>query len=121
MNEKPAIAIKRAYDAPAKGDGLRFLVDRLWPRGVKKEKLHLDGWLKTAAPSDDLRKWFNHDTARWSEFQKRYFAELQEQPDSLKPVADALNAGRHVTLVFGASDTEHNNAIALKAYLDKKL
>jgi uncharacterized protein YeaO (DUF488 family) len=121
MSDKSAIALKRAYDVPAKTDGQRLLVDRLWPRGVKKEKLHLDDWLKTVAPSDQLRKWFGHDAAKWPEFQRRYFAELNEHPESWRPLAEELAAGRHVTLVFGASDTEHNNAVALKAYLDRKL
>ncbi len=121
MSTKSAIAIKRAYDPPAKTNGLRFLVDRLWPRGVKKEKLHLDGWLKTVAPSDQLRKWFGHDPKKWPEFQKRYFAELNDQPETWKPLAEVHKAGKSITLVFGASDSEHNNAVALKAFLDRKL
>ena len=115
------ITTKRAYDPPAKTDGQRFLVDRLWPRGVKKEKLHLKGWLKMVAPSDQLRKWFGHDPKKWPEFQRRYFGELDKEPGAWKPLADAARSGRPVTLVYGASDTEHNNAVALKVYLGGKL
>jgi uncharacterized protein YeaO (DUF488 family) len=120
MPKKPAITVKRAYEPPAETDGLRFLVDRLWPRGVKKEKLRLEGWLKSIAPSNRLRKWFGHDPERWPEFQKRYFAELNARRDGWKTLVDALKAGEHITLVFGARDIEHNNAVALKAYLTAK-
>lgn len=121
MPKQSAISVKRAYDPPSKTDDLRFLVDRLWPRGAKKEKLRLDDWPKSVAPTNELRKWFGHDIERWPEFQKRYFAQLDDEQESWRLLADALKAGKHITLVFGASDIEHNNAVALKAYLAKKI
>ena len=113
------IQLKRAYDAPAEADGTRFLVDRLWPRGIKKEDLRIDGWLKEVAPSDDLRKWFGHDPDRWEGFQERYAKELDEKSDALEPIRKAARQGV-ITLVFAAKDTEHNNAVALKAYLEEQ-
>jgi uncharacterized protein YeaO (DUF488 family) len=95
-------------------------VDRLWPRGVKKEKLELAGWLREVAPGDALRKWFKHDPARWSEFQRRYAAELERNPQAWQPILEAARKGR-VTLLFAAKDAEHNNAVALKAFLEPKL
>jgi uncharacterized protein YeaO (DUF488 family) len=112
------IQTKRAYDEPRPEDGTRFLVDRIWPRGVKKEDLQIEDWLTEAAPSDELRKWFGHETKKWPEFQERYFAELDDQAQALEPIREAADAGT-VTLVYGARDTEHNNAVALKAYLEK--
>ena len=112
------IRAKRAYDAPGPEDGARFLVDRLWPRGIKKEALAIDGWLKEIAPSDELRRWFGHSADKWDEFQRRYFAELEEKPELLQPIQEARQRG-NVTLVYGARDEEHNNAIALLAYLKK--
>jgi uncharacterized protein YeaO (DUF488 family) len=113
------IRVKRAYSPAATDDGARYLVDRLWPRGIKKEDLPLDGWLKEAAPSDDLRKWFGHDPARWQEFQSRYFSELDSKPEALRPIWEAVRL-RNVTLLYSARDEEHNNAVALKAYLEKE-
>ncbi len=114
------ICVKRIYDPPATRDGKRFLVDRLWARGLKKEKARLDGWTKEAAPSNELRRWFNHDPARWREFEQRYFAELDAAPGAWQPLLQT--AGKNdVTLLFAARDTEHNNAVALKAYLEKHL
>ena len=113
------IRVKRVYEPPEPGDGARFLVDRLWPRGVKKEALRLDGWLKDAAPSDDLRRWFGHDPARWDEFQRRYRDELSDRPEAWRPVVEAARRG-DVALLFGARDTAHNNAVALKDYLDAR-
>jgi uncharacterized protein YeaO (DUF488 family) len=114
------IAIKRVRVPQASSDGLRFLVERLWPRGVAKKDLKLDGWLKDAAPSTELRKWFNHDPARWAEFQKRYRAELEERPEAWQPILDV--ARKHpVTLLFSSHDTEHNNVVALRNYLEEKL
>jgi len=97
-----------------------LLVDRLWPRGVRKEKLELAGWLKEVAPGDALRKWFKHDPAKWSEFQRRYAAELERNPQAWQPILEAARKGR-VTLLFAAKDAEHNNAVALKAFLERKL
>lgn len=110
------IRVKRAYDAPAEADGTRFLVDRLWPRGIKKEDLRIEGWLKEVAPSDNLRKWFGHDPDRWEEFRQRYAKELDVRSDALDPIRKAAQQG-DVTLVFAAKDAKHNNAVALKAYL----
>ena len=114
------IQVKRVYDPPQMDDGARFLVDRLWPRGVKREALQLDGWLKDVAPSDSLRCWFNHDVVRWSEFQRRYFAELDGKPEAWWPLLEAAREG-NVTLLYSARDQEHNNAVALKAYLEERL
>jgi uncharacterized protein YeaO (DUF488 family) len=114
------IRIKRAYDAAEAGDGRRFLVDRLWPRGVRKEALPLDGWLKDVAPGDELRRWFGHDPDRWPEFQRRYRAELDANADGWRPLLQAARAG-DVTLVYGARDTDHNNAVVLRDYLTERL
>ena len=114
------IQIKRVYDKPAKEDGARFLVERLWPRGMKKEALHMDAWLKGVAPSDDLRRWFNHDPVKWKEFQRRYRAELADNLAACQPLLDAAKQG-NITLLFSAHDTEHNNAIVLKSYLEEGL
>jgi uncharacterized protein YeaO (DUF488 family) len=115
-----SIAVKRAYEAPSEKDGRRILVDRVWPRGVGKEELRLDAWYRELAPSTPLRKWFGHDPERWSEFQKRYRAELQ-QPDAreaLQELATMAKRGK-VTLVYGARDEEHNQAVVLRDYLKK--
>jgi uncharacterized protein YeaO (DUF488 family) len=111
-----SVQLKRVYDAPAKSDGRRVLVDRIWPRGLTKREAHVDEWLKEIAPSTKLRKWFAHDPARWKEFKKRYAAELDEQRDQVEHLARAAKQ-RTVTLLFGAKDTEHNNAVALKDYI----
>jgi len=111
---------KRVYEAAAKSDGTRFLVERLWPRGMKKEALKMEAWLKDAAPSADLRNWFKHDPLKWDEFQKRYQAELKKNPNAWKPIVDAAKRG-DVTLLYSAHDTEHNNALTLKAFLEKRL
>jgi uncharacterized protein YeaO (DUF488 family) len=113
------IHIKRAYDPATKSDGTRILVERLWPRGIKKEALKLNGWLKEVAPSTELRKWFSHDPAKWPEFQRRYRADLDQHPDAWQPILDAAKKGR-VTLLFSSHDAEHNNVVALKAYLEKR-
>lgn len=111
------IQLKRVYEpAEPSADGVRFLVERLWPRGIRKEALHLDGWLKDAAPSTELRQWFSHDPAKWKEFQHRYFAELDARPEALAPIRAAARKGK-VTLLFSSHDEEHNNAVALKTYL----
>jgi uncharacterized protein YeaO (DUF488 family) len=110
------VLLKRAYEPAAPGDGRRFLVERLWPRGVRKADLRLDGWLKDVAPSPELRRWFDHDPDRWPEFRRRYFTELRARTDALAPLREASGTGP-VTLVYGARDTEHNAAVALREYL----
>lgn len=114
------IQIKRAYEPAEKSDGRRFLVDRLWPRGIKKEALKMDAWLKDAAPSDDLRKWFGHDPAKWKEFQRRYRSELAGRQKAWQPLLEAARAD-NVTLLFSAHDLEHNNAVVLKGLLEQRL
>ena len=114
------IRIKRVYDDADQGDGARYLVERLWPRGMRKEDLRLDGWLKDVAPSPDLRRWFAHDPAKWDEFKRRYFAELDARPDAWQPLAEAARKG-DVTLLYSARDTEHNSALALKEYLEQRV
>ncbi|KQZ93885.1 hypothetical protein ASD64_02985 [Mesorhizobium sp. Root157] len=111
-----AIAIKRVYEPIDDSDGQRVLVDRLWPRGVKKEDAGLALWLKDIAPSDELRKWFGHDPELWAEFQKRYREELKDKGDVVQELRGLLAKGK-VTLLFGAHDEKHNNAVALAEYL----
>ena len=113
------IRLKRVREAATKSDGVRILAERLWPRGVKKAELRLDDWLKEAAPSTGLRKWFNHDPAKWAEFQRRYRAELNSHPDAWQPILEAA-CKANVTLLFSSHDAEHNNVVALKNYLEAK-
>jgi uncharacterized protein YeaO (DUF488 family) len=113
------IRLKRVYDPPARSDGTRLLVDRLWPRGIKTGALRLDGWPREVAPSAALRKWFGHDPDRWPEFQRRYRAELDRNPAAWQPILEAARKGT-VTLLFSARDTEHNNAVALAKYLESR-
>ncbi len=115
-----SITLKRAYDAASRDDGVRFLVERLWPRGVRKAALRLDGWLKDVAPSTELRQWFDHDPAKWAEFRKRYRHELDGRPDAWAPIVQAARRGP-VTLVYSSHDEAHNNAVALKEYLEDHL
>lgn len=114
------IYLKRAYDKPDTADGPRFLVDRLWPRGVKKEALVMEAWLKDVAPSTELRKWFQHDPEKWDEFQRRYRAELDARPDTWSTLLASARQG-DITLVYSAHDTEHNDAVVLRDYLTDKL
>ncbi len=114
--DKLTIRIKRVYEPSAPNDGARFLVNRLWPRGVKKASLRLDGWFKEVAPTDGLRRWFHHDPARWPEFRRRYFAELDQRAPALRPILAAARRGQ-VTLLFAARDAEFNHAAALRNYL----
>lgn len=114
------IRIKRIYEAATKADGSRFLVDRLWPRGLSRDAACLEGWVKDVAPSEVLRRWFGHDPEKWKEFRRRYFAELDRKPDAYRPLLDAANAG-DVTILFGAKDEQHNNAVALREFLALKL
>ena len=110
------IQVRNAYDPPEREDGFRVLVDRLWPRGLKKEKAAVDLWLRDVAPSAELRRWFGHDPARWSEFRRRYVRELKAKGPMLAFLRSKSRAGT-VTLVFGARDREFNNAVALRGYL----
>ena len=114
------IQTKRVYEPAAKADGQRFLVERLWPRGIRKEALSLTGWSKEAAPSNELRKWFKHDPAKWKEFQRRYRAELDAGRETWQPLLEAAQAS-NLTLLFSAHDTEHNNAVVLGNYLRERL
>jgi uncharacterized protein YeaO (DUF488 family) len=109
--------VRRVYDDPGSSEGRRVLVDRLWPRG--KSKADLDGvpWVKSIAPSDALRHWFDHDAAKWPEFKRRYFAELDANPEGLAELHEALGRGAHATLLYSAHDEDHNNAVALAEYL----
>jgi uncharacterized protein YeaO (DUF488 family) len=114
------IQTKRVYDPPAKEDGARFLVERLWPRGMKKEALPMTAWCKDAAPSTELRRWFGHDPAKWKEFQQRYRAELIDNLAACQPLLDAAKQG-NLTLLYSAHDKEHNSAVLLKSYLEEAL
>ncbi len=113
------IELKRVYEKEDAHDGVRYLIERLWPRGVKKTSLRIDAWLKEAGPSTELRKWFSHDPEKWQEFRRRYFAELDHAPDVWAPIAEAARRGT-VTLLYSSHDTEHNNAVALKEYIEHK-
>ena len=112
------IKIKRVYEAPARGDGERILVDRLWPRGLSKQSAAVDVWMKDLGPSHELRKWFGHDPRRWTEFRRRYLAELQPKRDALMVIARKATRGP-VTLLFGARDCEHNQAVVLKGMIGR--
>jgi len=114
-----AITIKRVYEKPSSEDGKRILVDRLWPRGLTKEKAKIDLWLKDIAPSTNLRKWFGHDIAKWQEFKKQYSMEIQKNTAVLTQLEEQLKKGK-VTLVYAAKDEEHNDVVVLKEYLEKK-
>jgi uncharacterized protein YeaO (DUF488 family) len=112
---KKRIKIKRVYDEYNKQDGTRILIDRLYPRGIKKEKAKIDFWIKEIAPSDNLRKWFDHDPNKWNEFKQKYSAELKDKNDLCEEI---LSKGKvNITLVYAAKDEEHNNAVVLKRYL----
>jgi len=110
------LQIKRAYEPAEKSDGTRILVNRLWPRGLRKEEAHIDHWMKQVAPSVPLRKWFNHDPAKWEEFQFRYLHELKENP-AVNELHDVINKDKVVTLIYAAHDTLHNHALVLLQYL----
>lgn len=114
---KKNIKIKRVYDKPSTKDGARILIDRLWPRGVKKEDAKIDAWMKEIAPSTTLRKWFNHDPEKWAEFKKKFSAELTKNKDLCE---ELVNKGRvNLTLIYSAKDEKHNDAVVLKDYLEK--
>jgi len=117
VQEKLMLKLKRVYDPYAKADGMRVLVDRLWPRGMKKEEAGVDLWLKEIAPSDALRKWFSHEPAKWQEFKKRYRKELEDRQDMIEDLRKEAQKGT-VTLLFAAKDSERNNAVALKEVIE---
>ncbi|MCX2783636.1 DUF488 domain-containing protein [Microbulbifer thermotolerans] len=118
MKGPTSIHCKRAYEPPQQRDGCRVLVDRLWPRGLKREDLHLDMWCKELAPSDELRRWFNHDSRLWAAFYQRYHKELRGKQEELQALLEAAD-GRPLTLLYAARDSEHNNAVALAMFLRK--
>ena len=113
------IFVKRVYDKPAKSDGLRVLVDRLWHRGLTKDQAKIDVWLKSIAPSNELRQKFHHDPAKWAQFGRKYFDELAARPEDVAKLADIAKAG-NLTLLFAAKDRERNNAVALKEFLERE-
>lgn len=115
-----SIWVRRAYEAPTRNDGYRVLVDRLWPRGVSREDLEIDEWIRDIAPSTRLRQWFDHDPERWEEFQRRYSQELRGKEALIRGLVERILRGR-VTLVYGAHDPDHNNAVALRAFLEKRV
>lgn len=119
MHVKPKVNIKRVYEEPEGGDGFRVLIDRLWPRGLKKDDVQIDEWAKLLAPSTELRKWFGHDPDRWEDFQKKYLAELQANDAARSFVKDHSDK-KVITLLYGASDPEHNNALVLQQFLQAK-
>jgi uncharacterized protein YeaO (DUF488 family) len=112
------IKLKRVYDEESSTDGARYLVERLWPRGIKKVSLRLDAWLKDVAPSAELRNWFSHDPEKWDQFRNKYFAELDRAAEACEPILQAARKGT-VTLLYSSHDTEHNNAVALKEYIER--
>jgi uncharacterized protein YeaO (DUF488 family) len=114
------LKLKRVYEPASREDGQRFLVERLWPRGIKKPSLDLEAWLKDVAPSTQLRQWFSHDPKKWGEFQQRYKAELDRHPGTCDPILEVARGGT-VTLVYSSHDSVHNNAVALRDYLEMKL
>jgi uncharacterized protein YeaO (DUF488 family) len=111
------IKVKRVYDAPAKKDGMRILVDRLWPRGLTKQEADVDLWIKEVAPSTELRKWYNHDPEKWTEFKRRYFTYLRKSKNALKELLDAVH-NNNVTFLYGSKESHMNNAQALKEYIE---
>lgn len=114
------LAVKRVYEPPAEDDGFRVLVDRLWPRGISKEKARLDLWLKDVAPSNELRKWFGHDPVKWDEFRKKYLEELQGNAEAVAELKQVVRENKKVTLLYGAKDDQHNQALVLQEYLKRK-
>ncbi len=119
LDKSTLIRLKRAYDEPARDDGRRILIERLWPRGVSKERAGLDLWLKDVAPSPELRRWFGHDPARWPEFRRRYREELAQRPEAMAQLAKLVAEGP-VTLVYGSRDREHNAAVVLRESLEEE-
>ncbi len=115
-----SISLKRAYETPSPSDGCRILVERLWPRGLAKQDAKIDLWPKEAAPSTELRRWFNHEPDKWAEFKRRYVKELGARRETLEPILERVRAGR-VTFVFASRESQLNNAVALKEYVERKI
>ena len=114
------IRLKRAYESPEAGDGYRILVERLWPRGISKEHAKVDLWIKDAGASPELRTWFGHDPEKWEEFRQKYFEEIRARHAVIKELRDVIHEHGTVTFLFAARDTEHNNALALKEFLEQR-
>ncbi len=112
-----SILLKRVYETPSRSDGCRILVERLWPRGLSKQDAKIDLWTKDAAPSTELRRWFNHEPDKWTEFKRRYFEELRSRQESLRPIVERVQAGR-VSFIFASRELRFNNAVALKEYVE---
>ena len=119
FGESWMVRVKRVYEAPAGSDGTRILVDRIWPRGLSREKAHIDLWLRDLGPSEELRKWFGHDPDRWLTFKSRYFEELEKFADALKDIKSSIH-NTDITLLYAARDRNHNNALALMELLKSK-
>jgi len=115
-----AITLKRIYDKPEDEDGLRVLVERLWPRGLSKKDAKVDLWVKDAAPSTELRKWFGHDASKWKEFRKRYYEELENKPDVVGKLREILKRDEQIIFVFASRERKYNNSAALKEYLESR-
>lgn len=111
------IRLKRVYEEPSESDGTRILIDRLWPRGLTKEKAKVDVWLKEIAPTTELRKWFNHEPSKWPEFKKRYKTEISNNPEAISALKKHLASGK-ATILYGAKDEEHNDAVVIKQFFD---
>ena len=117
---QPHLRVKRAYDPIEACDGARILVDGMWPRGIRKDQLNISDWVKEAAPSAALRKWFGHDPTRWREFKRAFFAELDDRPQTNRRLREHLERSGTITLIYAAKDREHNNAVALREYLRER-
>ncbi len=115
------IQLKRVYEPPSEDDGYRILVERLWPRGISKERAKIDLWVKNAGASSELLKWFGHDPQKWEEFRNRYRQEIQDRPEVLQLLEKTLQEKKVVTFVYAAHDESHNNAVALKEFLEERL
>ena len=113
------ISLKRVYEPPSRSDGCRILVERLWPRGLSKQEARIDVWPKEAAPSTELRRWFNHEPDKWADFKRRYFKELRARQEAVQPILERVRAGQ-VTFVFASRESRFNNAAALKEYVERK-
>ena len=114
------VSLKRVYEKPSPNDGKRVLVERLWPRGLKKEDAKVDEWLREIAPSTELRKWFDHDPAKWNEFKNRYWKELEKKQEIISILTKEIE-GKQITFVFAAKDEKHNNAVALSEYIERRI